>query len=27
MTEQFPNFTGATKSTQLVRPIFRLSIF
>ncbi len=27
MTEQFPNFTGATKSTQLVRPIFRLSVF
>jgi hypothetical protein len=27
MTEQFPNFTGATKSSQLVRPIFRLSIF
>jgi tetratricopeptide (TPR) repeat protein len=27
MTEQFPNFTGVTKSTQLVRPIFRLSVF
>ncbi len=27
MTEQFPNFTGITKSVQLVRPIFRLSVF
>jgi len=25
--EQFPNFTGATKSGQLVRPIVRLSVF
>lgn len=26
-TEQFPNFTGATKSTQLLRPIVRLTVF
>jgi hypothetical protein len=26
-TEEFPNFGGAIKSGQLVRPIFRLSVF
>jgi tetratricopeptide (TPR) repeat protein len=26
-TEEFPNFMGAIKSTQMVRPIFRLSVF
>ncbi len=26
-TEQFPNFAGIAKSNQMVRPIFRLSIF
>ena len=26
-TEQFPNFTGVTKSVQLLRPIVRLTVF